>query len=70
MLDSLLKKDPGYLPAYQQLGFLYQELDRLTDARDKLRQGIAVAMTVGDHHAKREMQTTLDELEEGTRSSP
>jgi len=69
LLELLLRKDPAYVPAYQQLGFLYQELDRLTEACAILRQGIAVAARSGDHHAGREMQDTLDELEDKTRNS-
>ncbi len=61
-LQELLERDPSYLPAYQQLGYNYDKLDRKADAIAILSKGIALASQQGDQHARSEMQEVLDEL--------
>lgn len=62
-LEELLRDDPTYVPAYQQLGYMYQKLERRDDAIAVLKRGMEVAVTQGDLHARDEMQEALDELE-------
>lgn len=64
LLEALLKRDPRYVPAYQQLGYLYLELERPQAAQAILRTGIEVSIRENDHHAGSEMQDALDALEE------
>ena len=63
MLEDLLAKFPRYVPAYQQLGTLYLKLERLPKARAVLQTGMIVARGEGDHHAAKEMEEALEELE-------
>jgi Tfp pilus assembly protein PilF len=62
LLLDVLERDPAYVPAYQQLGYQYQKLDRKVEATQVLRRGIEVAREQGDTHAQREMQDALDEI--------
>jgi hypothetical protein len=43
-------------------GQIATQLDRLTDARAWLEQGIAAARAVRDEHARTELQAALDAL--------
>lgn len=61
-LQEVIKRDPHYLPAYQQLGYNHAKLGRSDEAAAILRQGVARAIEAGDHHARSEMQEALDEL--------
>lgn len=63
MLNDLLQRDPKYVPAYQQLGYAYQKLERRDDAIEIFKRGIQAAAEQGDLHARSEMQDALDELE-------
>lgn len=62
LLLEVLERDPAYVPAYQQLGFQYQKLDRMAEAVQVLKRGIEVARDQTDTHAQREMQDALDEI--------
>lgn len=62
-LQDLVERDPGYVPSYQQLGYLYSETDRKDDAIEILQRGIEIARQAGDPHAASEMQDAIDELE-------
>lgn len=50
---------PDYVAAYLQAGQALIRLGRADEARDVLRQGIAVAGRQGDQHAAEEMQGFL-----------
>ena len=63
LLQEVIKLDPKYIPAYQQLGYSYQKLDRRDDAIAIFKRGIQVAVEQGDSHARSEMQEALDETE-------
>jgi hypothetical protein len=54
--------DP-YVPAYLQAGQALVRLDRIPEACDVLRAGIAAAQTAGDAHAQSEMQGLLASIE-------
>lgn len=62
-LEDLIKRDPGYIGAYQQLGLLYERVDRRNDAVAVLKRGIEVASQSGDTHAAAEMRAAIDELQ-------
>ncbi len=62
-LEDLLLKDPGYIPAYQQLGYLYRDTGQTEQSRHVLHRGIQLARESGDMHAVSEMQDALDDLE-------
>jgi tetratricopeptide (TPR) repeat protein len=62
LLLEVLERDAAYVPAYQQLGYQYQKLDRKDAAVQVLRRGIEVAREQSDTHAQREMQDALDEI--------
>jgi tetratricopeptide (TPR) repeat protein len=61
---TVLTIDPNYVPAYHQLGLLYIQLERTSDAIATLGDGIRVAERNGDAHARSEMQEVLDELQD------
>jgi Tfp pilus assembly protein PilF len=62
LLEELISGDSRYLPAYQQLGYLYQSVGRRDEAVSILRRGMLVAAHQGDLHAKSEMEEALVEL--------
>ena len=51
-----------YIPAYLMAGQSLIRLDRMPEASDLLRQGIAAAGKSGDIHAQGEMQGLLDSI--------
>jgi hypothetical protein len=51
-----------YVPAYLQAGQALVRLDRITEACDVLREGIAAAGRAGDSHAQGEMMGLLDSI--------
>ena len=62
LLEDLVRRDPSYVPTYQQLGYLYLKIGRTDDARAILIRGMEVASQQGDFHARSEMQDALDEM--------
>lgn len=62
LLEDLLQRDPRYIPAYQQLGYLYQRLGLRELAIAVFTRGMETAKQQGDLHARGEMQEALDEL--------
>ncbi len=63
LLEDLMLRDQSYVPAYQQLGYLYEKVGRLQEAAAIFKRGMHIATQQGDHHAKSEMQDALDSLE-------
>jgi tetratricopeptide (TPR) repeat protein len=62
MFEEVLRRNPNYVPAYQQLGYTYRTLGRDKEAAAILTEGMHVARAQGDSHASAEMQEALDEL--------
>ncbi|OGU18914.1 MAG: hypothetical protein A2059_00540 [Ignavibacteria bacterium GWA2_55_25] len=62
LLEEVLRRDPHYVPAYQQLGYCYQRTGRRDDAVAIFKQGMEQASQQGDSHARGEMQEALDEI--------
>ena len=54
---------PDYVAAYQQAAQALVRLNRVDEARDMFRRGIAVAGQTGNRHAQDEMQGMLDGLD-------
>ena len=54
---------PDYVAAYQQAAQALVRLNRVDEARDMFRRGIAVAGQAGNRHAQDEMQGMLDGLD-------
>ena len=53
----------AYVPAFHMAGQALVRLDRVPEACDILRLGIAAAKAAGDSHALGEMQVLLESLE-------
>lgn len=62
-LAGALARDPNYVAAYFQQGQILAEQGDAPAAREALRNGIAVALRIGDSHAAAEMTGLLDTLE-------
>ena len=63
-LEELLQRDGTYIPAYHQLGVLYERAKRLNEASVVLRKGISVARNQNELHAAEEMEEALNDLSE------
>ena len=62
ILVEIISSDPVYVPAFQQLGQLYEHLEMEDRAIETYQRGIAAARIRQEHKAEREMQTALDAL--------
>jgi predicted Zn-dependent protease len=61
--DILLKNDPHYTAGYFMAAQTLAKFNRIQEAIERLRAGIASAAKSGNAHAMSEMQAMLDELE-------
>ena len=64
LLEELTKDDTPYVPAFFMAGQQLVRLDRVSEARAFLRDGIEEARTQGDAHAAGEMSEFLTSLGE------
>lgn len=64
MLENVLKLNPDYLPAYYQLGKLYEKNSRNADALKIYTSGMEVARLQKDLHTLSELQGAFDGLSE------
>jgi Tfp pilus assembly protein PilF len=62
-LKLLLQNDPDYVPAYMQYAQMKANQNKIDEAKDLFKKGIAAAQKTGDKHAAKEMEEFLDELE-------
>jgi thioredoxin-like negative regulator of GroEL len=58
-----LANERAYVPAFLQAGQVLARLNRITEACDVLRRGVAAARQQGDSHAEGEMAGLLSSLE-------
>jgi Tfp pilus assembly protein PilF len=58
-----LANDASYVPAFLQAGQVLARLNRVEEACDLLRRGVAAARQQGDAHAEGEMAGLLASLE-------
>ena len=63
LFEALVRDHPQYVGTYYHLGALYADLGRTDDAAQTYRLGIAEATSVGDLHARAELQSALLEAE-------
>ena len=63
-LSELTKADPPMVAAFFMAGQQLAELDRIDEARERLRAGIDEARRQGDSHAAAEMSELLTSLGE------
>ncbi len=61
--EALVSDEPSYVGTYYHLGKLYEELDRVEDARATYRSGMNVAQQQSDFHARAELNDALLKLE-------
>jgi predicted Zn-dependent protease len=61
--DSLLTAHPDYTAGYQMAAQTLAKVERIPEAIEKLKAGIATARRTGNNHAMSEMQGMLDELD-------
>jgi predicted Zn-dependent protease len=61
--DSLLTAHPDYTAGYQMAAQTLAKVERIPEAIEKLKAGIATARRTGNTHAMSEMQGMLDELD-------
>ena len=59
---KLVKTDPDYIATYMQYAGLKEKQNKIEEARELYKQGIAKAQMSGDNHAAKEMEGFLDEL--------
>jgi len=59
---TLVDAHPEYAAAYYQGGQALERLGQLDEARDFYRRGIAVTTSLGDLHARDQLQNALDVL--------
>ena len=60
--QGLFTVAPDYVPAYLQAGQALVRLDRVDEARDVLRRGMAAAQRQRNDHAYGEMEGLLESL--------
>jgi tetratricopeptide (TPR) repeat protein len=58
-LEELIRRDPAYVPAYQQAGQVLLRLGRDDQARAVLQAGVTIATRQGNDHAASEMSGLL-----------
>jgi tetratricopeptide (TPR) repeat protein len=59
---AIVDAHPEYAAAYYQGGQALERSGRLEEAREFYRRGIAVTTSLGDFHARDQLQTALDLL--------
>jgi Flp pilus assembly protein TadD len=59
---AIVEAHPDYVGAYYQAGQALERLGRTDEAREFYRRGISVTTSVGDLHARDQLQAALDLL--------
>jgi len=60
--SELLDRFPGYVPTYLMAGGTLAQLGRKAEAADVYRRGIEAAQRASDGHARKELESALQEL--------
>lgn len=63
LLESILQADPDYIGSYYHLGKLWERAGDVENAKQVYMSGIEIARKQGDHHARGELMTALDNLD-------
>jgi Tfp pilus assembly protein PilF len=61
--ETNIQNDPDYVATYYQLAKAYERAGREDDARNRYRDGIAVATRLGDNHTREELTAALEFLD-------
>ncbi len=64
--DRVLAIDPGYVTAWFQKAYLYEQSRQFDLAKQTYRKGIEAAGVKGDHHAATKMREALERLTRAT----
>ena len=64
LMTSLLEKNPEYLPAYYQLGKLFERVQNNDEALAIYQKGILLAKEKGNFHTANELRGAIDLMEE------
>jgi Tfp pilus assembly protein PilF len=64
ILRKIVETEPNYLPAYYQLGMLYENSHLRKEAADAYQRGIIIAQQKRDNKTLNELRSALDALEE------
>ena len=64
LLEKLIAKNPDYLPAYYQLGKLYELQGKIKLSVEQYSNGMEVAKKKKDQKTFNELQSALDLLDE------
>ena len=59
---TILENDPEYIGLYYHFGWLLEQVDRIDEAKEIYLQGMQVSTTLNDLHAKGEIQSSLDRI--------
>lgn len=58
--ESLIARQPGYVPAYLMLGQTLEQLGRKADAAARYKDGMAAATQAGNGHAQGELMSAYE----------
>jgi tetratricopeptide (TPR) repeat protein len=61
-LESIINQDKDYLAAYQQLGKILAITNNKQKSIDVYKQGVEVALRIGDKHAASNLKSLIDQL--------
>ena len=61
--ERVVATNPGYVATYYHLAKLLEKMGDTEEAMNIYEQGIVMAKTAGDNHARNELQMALDEFE-------
>jgi len=62
LFETVLKQDSGYVGVYYHLGKLYQSKEQYDKALQTFRDGVQIAGTKQDQHAKSELREAIQQL--------
>jgi len=62
LFETVLKQDSEYVGVYYHLGKLYQSKEQYDKALQTFRDGVQIAGTKQDQHAKSELQEAIQQL--------
>lgn len=63
LFEYLLMNHAGYLPVYYTAGIFYADLAEESKALEILNEGVALARSISDTKALRELQSAIQQLE-------
>lgn len=64
LFEEILKREPGYLGSYYQLGKLMERMGERKKAIEIYRKGMQIAKSVNDSHTYNELRSASEEAED------